>query len=65
MFKAIEVCTDLTQRKKAAIRDLLTSYRKTAKKIVGYQWKLFFQTGSFNRKAMIKHVELDFPERYK
>ncbi|MCS6956986.1 MAG: hypothetical protein RMK75_00795 [Aquificaceae bacterium] len=65
MFRTIEVCTDLTERKKAVIRDLLASYRKTAKKIASYQWKLFFQTGSFNRKAKIKHVESDLSERYK
>ncbi|MCX8060214.1 MAG: transposase, partial [Aquificaceae bacterium] len=65
MFRAIEVYTDPTENKKAVIRNLLTSYRKTAKKIASYQWKLFFQSGAFNRKANIKHVQSDLSERYK
>ncbi|MCS6958060.1 MAG: hypothetical protein RMK75_06355, partial [Aquificaceae bacterium] len=65
MFRTIEVCTDLTERKKSVIRNLLADYRKTTKKIASYQWKLFFQTGSFNRKANIKHVQSDLSERYK
>ncbi|MCX8076676.1 MAG: hypothetical protein N3C57_06545 [Aquificaceae bacterium] len=56
MFRAIEVYTNLTERKKAIIRDVLASYRKTAKKIASYQWQLFFQTGAFNRKANIYFV---------
>ncbi|MCX8075932.1 MAG: hypothetical protein N3C57_02755 [Aquificaceae bacterium] len=58
MFRAIEVCTDLTERKKATIKEVLTSYRKTTKKVASYQWKLFFQTGAFNRKANVKHVQI-------
>ncbi|MCS7352321.1 MAG: RNA-guided endonuclease TnpB family protein, partial [Anaerolineae bacterium] len=65
MFRAIEVYTDPTERKKAVIKEVLASYRKTARKIASYQWKLFFQTGSFNRKANIKHIESDLSERYK
>ncbi|MDW8433463.1 MAG: transposase [Aquificaceae bacterium] len=65
MFRAIEARTDLTERKKAIIKELLTSYRKTAKKIASYQWKLFFQSGAFNRKANIKHLQSDLSERYK
>ncbi|MCX7911181.1 MAG: RNA-guided endonuclease TnpB family protein [Endomicrobia bacterium] len=65
MFRAIEVYTDLTERKKAIIRDILISYRKTAKEIAKYQWKLFFQTGSFDKMASVKHIKSVLSERYK
>lgn len=65
MFRAIEVRTDLNGRKKKLIKDLIKSYRKTALKIANYQWGLFFQTGSFDRKANIKHVQSNLSERYK
>ncbi|MCS6958315.1 MAG: hypothetical protein RMK75_07690 [Aquificaceae bacterium] len=39
MFRTIEVCTDLTERKKSVIRDVLASYRKTARKIASEQYK--------------------------
>ncbi|MCS7232362.1 MAG: transposase, partial [Elusimicrobiota bacterium] len=65
MFRSIETYTDLTNKKKTVIKNLLSSYRKTAQDIAKYQWKLFFQSGFFNRKAKIKHIESDLSERYK
>ncbi|MCX7873198.1 MAG: hypothetical protein N2327_02030 [Caldimicrobium sp.] len=43
MFRAIEVCTDLTERKKGSYKRCLSSYRETAKEITSYQWQLFFR----------------------
>lgn len=47
MFRAIEVYTDLTEKKKAIIRNVLAFYRKLAQKIGNYQWKLFFSKQVF------------------
>lgn len=58
-----EVGTDLTQRKKRVIRDILKAYRKTAQNIAKYQWKLFLQTGSVNRKANIKHIQSELSDK--
>ncbi|WP_340695953.1 transposase [Hydrogenobacter thermophilus] len=65
MHRAIQVSCPLTKRKKDIIKKLLIEYRKTAKAIAGYQWFLFFNTGSFNRKANIKHIRSNLSERYK
>ncbi|MEJ7620007.1 MAG: transposase, partial [Aquificaceae bacterium] len=65
MYRAIEVSCPTTKRKSTLIAHLLKLYRKTAQLVANFQWFLFFKTGSFNRKANIKHLNCPLSERFK
>ncbi len=65
MYRAIEVSCPTTKRKSTLIAHVLKLYRKTAEIIANFQWFLFFKTGSFNRKANIKHLNCPLSERFK
>ncbi len=65
MYRAIQVSCPMTKRKSDAISNVLKLYRKTAEIIAKFQWSLFFKTGSFSRKANIKHLNCPLSERFK
>ncbi len=65
MYRAIEVLCPMTKKKASVISKVIRLYRKTAKVIANFQWSLFFKTGSFNRKANIKHLISPLSERFK
>ncbi len=65
MYRAIEVSCPTTKRKSTLIAHVLKLYRKTAQLVANFQWFLFFKTGSFNRKANIKHLNCPLSERFK
>jgi putative transposase len=45
--------------------ETIKAYRRTAKAIAAYQWRLFFADGRFNKNADIKHLLSCLSERYK
>ncbi len=47
------------------IKSIFKPVKKTAKGIAKYQWYIFLKTGSFNKKANIKHIQSKLSERYK
>ena len=55
----------MTKRKSSLVAHVLKLYRETAETIANFQWSLFFKTGSFNRKANIKHLNSPLSERFK
>ncbi|MEM4959690.1 MAG: hypothetical protein QXX12_07485 [Nanopusillaceae archaeon] len=65
MYRAIEVSCPMTNKKANVVSKVLKLYRKTAETIANFQWSLFFKTGSFNRKANIKHLNCPLSERFK
>ncbi len=65
MYRTIEVPCPTTKRKSTLIAHILKLYRKTAEIISNFQWFLFFKTGSFSRKANIKHLNCPLSERFK
>lgn len=65
IYRSLSVITDLTEKKKAIILDILKSYRKTAEKIAKYQWNLFFKTGRIDKFAKLKEIETDLINKYK
>ncbi len=64
-YRAIEVKHCANKGKVQKIKSLFKPAKQTAKAIARYQWELFFKTGSFNRKANIKHIQSKLSERYK
>ncbi len=65
MYRAIEVSCPMTKKKANIVSEVIKLYRKTAEIIANFQWSLFFKTGSFNRKANIKHLNCPLSERFK
>ncbi len=65
MYRAIEVPCPMTKEKANIVSEVLKLYRKTAEIIANFQWSLFFKTGSFNRKANIKHLNCPLSERFR
>jgi len=65
MYRAIQVSYPTTKRKSTLIANVLKLYRKTAQLVANFQWFLFFKTGSFTRKANIKHLNCPLSERFK
>ncbi|MEM4596584.1 MAG: transposase [Desulfurococcaceae archaeon] len=55
----------MTNKKASVVSEVLKLYRQTAEIIAKFQWSLFFKTGSFNRKASIKHLNCPLSERFK
>ncbi|MEM4732453.1 MAG: hypothetical protein QXO48_04870 [Desulfurococcaceae archaeon] len=53
------------KEKSTLIAHVLKLYRKIVEIIANFQWSLFFKTGSFNRKANIKHLNCPLSERFK
>jgi len=65
MYRAIQVPCPTIKRKSTLIANVLKLYRQTAQLVANFQWFLFFKTGSFNRKANIKHLNYPLSERFK
>jgi len=65
MYRAIEVSCPVTKEKANIVSEVIKLYRKTAQLVANFQWFLFFKTGSFNRKANIKHLNCLLSERFK
>ncbi|SNZ14670.1 hypothetical protein [Hydrogenobacter hydrogenophilus] len=64
-YRAIEVKHYANKGKVEKIKALFKPAKQTAQAIEHYQWQVFFRTGSFNRKANIKHIQSKLSERYK
>jgi hypothetical protein len=54
LYRAIEVKHYVNKEKIEKIKSIFKPAKKT---IAKYQWHIFFKTGSFNRKANIKHIQ--------
>ncbi|PMP62478.1 MAG: transposase, partial [Sulfurihydrogenibium sp.] len=65
LYRAIEVKHYANKEKIEKIKSIFKPAKKTSKAIAKYQWHIFFKTGSFNRKANIKHIQSKLSERYK
>jgi len=65
MYRAIEVPCPMTKEKANIVFEVIKLYRQTAQLVANFQWVLFFKTGSFNRKANIKHLNCPLSERFK
>ncbi len=65
MYRAIQVSCPMTKKKANIVSEVIKLYRKTAEIIANFQWSLFFKTGSFSRKANIKHLNCPLSERFK